>query len=106
MISNRIQRFTLKSLSFLMSTPTAQAAITILQYQLTAARVSRDRVNEAFMIYNKENFPYQWASVKITFGTAHLDRVLGEKAENLETAIAAYESALTVCTYKAFPSLL
>jgi hypothetical protein len=36
-------------------------------------------------------------------GEAYQDRIRGERAENLEQAIAAYEAALEVYTRKAFP---
>jgi predicted LPLAT superfamily acyltransferase len=36
-------------------------------------------------------------------GNAYKNRIRGERAENLERAIAAYEAALTVYTREAFP---
>jgi CHAT domain-containing protein len=36
-------------------------------------------------------------------GNAYLDRIRGDKAENLENAIAAYQEALKVRTFEAFP---
>jgi tetratricopeptide (TPR) repeat protein len=36
-------------------------------------------------------------------GNAYRDRITGDRAENLETAIAAYQAALQVCTREAFP---
>ena len=39
-------------------------------------------------------------------GNAYSDRIRGERAENLEAAIAAYRQALEVCTRQAYPSRL
>ena len=36
-------------------------------------------------------------------GTAYNDRIQGEKAQNIEQAIACYESALIVLTREQFP---
>ena len=37
-------------------------------------------------------------------GNAYCDRIRGERAENLEQAIAAYQQALEVYTRQAFPA--
>ncbi|MEG3973157.1 tetratricopeptide repeat protein, partial [Microcoleus sp. herbarium8] len=36
-------------------------------------------------------------------GNAYSDRIRGEKAENIETAISAFQAALEVYTREAFP---
>jgi hypothetical protein len=45
-----------------------------------------------------------WAGGQLTLGTVYGTRIRGERAENLEAAIAAFEQALTVYTRAAFPT--
>ncbi|NCS29298.1 MAG: DUF3110 domain-containing protein [Microcystis aeruginosa F13-15] len=57
----------------------------------------------ALNIFTFKNFPEQWAETNNGLGIAYFDRIRGEKAENLEKAIAAYTEALKVYTFNAFP---
>ncbi|MFM6346236.1 MAG: tetratricopeptide repeat protein, partial [Dolichospermum sp.] len=50
-----------------------------------------------------EAFPQDWAWTQNNLAVAYSSRIRGEKAENLETAIAACNEALKVYTFKAFP---
>ena len=50
-----------------------------------------------------QQFPEQWAITQINLGNAYLERIEGERAENLETAIACYEDALIILTQQEFP---
>ena len=54
-------------------------------------------------VYTREAFPFEWATTQNNLGTAYYDRIRGEKAENLERAIAAYLASLEVRTREAFP---
>jgi len=47
--------------------------------------------------------PEQWAKTLIDLGNAYTERIRGDRSENLEQAIAAYQSALQVFTREAFP---
>jgi tetratricopeptide (TPR) repeat protein len=47
--------------------------------------------------------PDEWAGTQSNLGNAYLLRVSGERADNLERAIAAHEAALTVLTHEAQP---
>jgi tetratricopeptide (TPR) repeat protein len=44
-----------------------------------------------------------WANTQNNLGNAYSDRIKGDKAENLEQAIACYRSALKVYNFDAFP---
>ncbi|MEH1857828.1 MAG: CHAT domain-containing tetratricopeptide repeat protein, partial [Nostoc sp.] len=44
-----------------------------------------------------------WAMTQNNLGNAYKDRILGERAENIELAIAAFSAALSVLTRSAFP---
>jgi len=44
-----------------------------------------------------------WAAIQSNLGAIYSDRIRGERAENLERAIAALEDALTVFTREASP---
>ena len=45
----------------------------------------------------------KWAQTQNNLGNAYSDRIKGEKADNLELAIASYTAALEVYTRQAFP---
>jgi tetratricopeptide (TPR) repeat protein len=45
----------------------------------------------------------QWAMTQNNLGSAYSDRIIGDRAENIERAIAAYNLALTVRTPEALP---
>ncbi|MBD2255382.1 hypothetical protein H6G14_29650, partial [Nostoc parmelioides FACHB-3921] len=49
-------------------------------------------------IYNRPAFPEKWATIQNNLATAYSDRILGNRGENLEKAIAAYSAALEVYT--------
>jgi tetratricopeptide (TPR) repeat protein len=57
----------------------------------------------ALQVYNREDFPQNWASTQNNLGAAYSDRIRGERVENLEKAITAYELALQVRTREDFP---
>jgi CHAT domain-containing protein len=48
-------------------------------------------------------FPNEWATTQNNLATAYCERIRGERADNLETAIACYRDALKVRTFDAFP---
>ncbi|MEH2000141.1 MAG: tetratricopeptide repeat protein [Nostoc sp.] len=47
--------------------------------------------------------PQYWATTQNNLANAYMERIKGDKAENIENAIAAYTAALTVYTPSAFP---
>ncbi|MEH2222895.1 CHAT domain-containing protein, partial [Nostoc sp.] len=47
--------------------------------------------------------PVDWAMTQNNLGNAYRNRILGERAENIESAITAYAAALSVYTRSAFP---
>ncbi len=47
--------------------------------------------------------PVEWATTMMNLGNAYSDRIRGERAENLEQAIAHYQQALEVMTPEALP---
>jgi CHAT domain-containing protein len=51
----------------------------------------------------KENFPIQWATTQNNRANAYSNRIKEDRAENLENAIAGYESALEILTKENFP---
>ncbi|GAB4208753.1 MAG: hypothetical protein Fur006_67940 [Coleofasciculaceae cyanobacterium] len=54
-------------------------------------------------VYTRETFPEQWATTQNNLGNAYGDRIHGDRAENLERAIASYEAALQIRTREANP---
>ncbi|MEG4359112.1 CHAT domain-containing protein, partial [Microcoleus sp. Aus8_D1] len=48
-------------------------------------------------------FPQDWAMTQNNLAIAYRNRIRGEKAENIERAIASYTAALTIYTDNAFP---
>ncbi|TAF91046.1 MAG: CHAT domain-containing protein [Oscillatoriales cyanobacterium] len=54
-------------------------------------------------IYTRDAFPEDWARSQNNLANAYLYRIRGEKAENLEAAIAAFEASLEIWTRDAFP---
>jgi hypothetical protein len=50
-----------------------------------------------------KKFPQDWARIQNGLGNAYWERIRGERAENLETAIACYQEAFKVYTFAAFP---
>ncbi|MEI8397003.1 MAG: CHAT domain-containing protein, partial [Rhodospirillaceae bacterium] len=53
--------------------------------------------------YTRETNSEKWAITQNNLGIAYRNRIRGERAENLERAIQAYQEALTVYTREAFP---
>ncbi len=54
-------------------------------------------------VTTREAFPYDWALTQMNLGNAYRDRIKGDKADNIEQAINAYQQALEVRTREAFP---
>ena len=54
-------------------------------------------------VKTREGFPYDWAKTQNKLGNAYRNRILGDKADNIEQAIIAYQQALEVTTRQAFP---
>ncbi|MEJ6483324.1 CHAT domain-containing tetratricopeptide repeat protein, partial [Nostoc punctiforme UO1] len=57
----------------------------------------------ALTVYTRNAFPENWATTQNNLGNAYRNRIFGERAENIEEAIAAYSAALEVYTRSAFP---
>jgi len=61
--------------------------------------------NEAALkTFTQDEFPEQWASAKMNRGSAFVNRILGDRAENLETAISCYQCAFNIFEKKVFPA--
>jgi membrane-associated protease RseP (regulator of RpoE activity) len=56
-------------------------------------------------IFKQETFPQEWAQTQNQLGIAYWSRTGGDRADNLEKAIAAYEAALTVRTREGLPEV-
>jgi CHAT domain-containing protein len=54
-------------------------------------------------VLTQTDFPINWASTQNNLGAAYRNRIRGDKAQNIEVAIAAYEQALLVRTQTDFP---
>ncbi|MEH2150877.1 CHAT domain-containing protein, partial [Nostoc sp.] len=54
-------------------------------------------------VRTRSAFPVDWAMTQNNLGAAYGDRILGERADNIELAIAAFSAALEVRTRSAFP---
>uniref|UniRef100_UPI0035C9E925 CHAT domain-containing tetratricopeptide repeat protein n=1 Tax=uncultured Nostoc sp. TaxID=340711 RepID=UPI0035C9E925 len=59
--------------------------------------------NQVLEIYTRDAFPLDWAHTQINLGLAYWNRIEAERAENIETAIAAYNQVLEIYTRDAFP---
>ncbi|MEH2382064.1 MAG: CHAT domain-containing protein, partial [Nostoc sp.] len=57
----------------------------------------------ALTVYTREALPQQWAMTQHNLANAYRDRIKGDRAENIENAIAASTAALTVYTREALP---
>ncbi|MEM8677592.1 MAG: CHAT domain-containing protein [Cyanobacteria bacterium P01_G01_bin.67] len=55
-------------------------------------------------VYTQDSFPYKWAMTQNGLGTAYQDRILGDRKDNIESAIIVYKAALTVYTEINFPN--
>ncbi|MBS9769996.1 MAG: CHAT domain-containing protein, partial [Trichodesmium erythraeum GBRTRLIN201] len=58
---------------------------------------------QALLVRTQTDFPMDWAMTQNNLGNAYSDRIRGDKAENIEAAIAAYQQALLVRTQTDFP---
>ncbi|MCC5631930.1 tetratricopeptide repeat protein [Nostoc sphaeroides CHAB 2801] len=66
----------------------------------------------AMQVCSRDRFPEQWGKIQNNLGIVYRDacggqsqRILGDKAENLEKAIACYQNALSIRTREDFPEL-
>lgn len=66
----------------------------------------------AMQVFTRDQDPEQWAQVQNNLGIVYRDacggqsqRLAGDKAENLEKAIACYQNALSIRTREDFPEL-
>ena len=57
----------------------------------------------ALTIFTFEAFPQEWAGTNNNLAATYINRIRGEKAENLEKAITACQEALKVFTFDVFP---
>jgi tetratricopeptide (TPR) repeat protein len=53
--------------------------------------------------FSRELYPEEWLRVKLSLASAYFDREQGNRAENVEQSIQAYEAALTVLTPSSKP---
>jgi tetratricopeptide (TPR) repeat protein len=56
-----------------------------------------------FVLHNGNSNSELWAQTQNNLANAYLDRIKGDKVENLEKAIAAYQLALNIRTLENFP---
>lgn len=54
-------------------------------------------------VRTREAFPQDWAATQNNLGNAYAQRIRGNRTENIETGIKAFEAALSVRTRDAFP---
>ena len=54
-------------------------------------------------LYNRQDYPVDWAMSHNNLGLAYWERIKGNKVENIEKAIQSYNKALKVRTRKDFP---
>ena len=57
----------------------------------------------ALAVLTFSDYPNDWARIKNSLGIAYQNRIRGERADNLESAIICYQEALKVYTFTAFP---
>jgi CHAT domain-containing protein len=60
-------------------------------------------LNQALEVLTRPSFPVDWAMVQNNLGNIYIDRVVGERVENLEVAALHYQRALEVYTFEDFP---
>ena len=58
----------------------------------------------ALIVYNHDEFPFQWSGIQNNLGIVYNDLHSGDREANLRFAIACFESALTIWTRDDFPS--
>ncbi len=61
------------------------------------------RFKDALTVYTPQSFPERWARVMLNLGIAFSRRSAGDRAENIEQAIAAYQSGLSFYTRDSDP---
>jgi tetratricopeptide (TPR) repeat protein len=61
-------------------------------------------IKEALQVYTQDEFPVNWARVKMNLANAYLHRLQGDPNENLEIAIAAHQAALQIFNQDEFPT--
>jgi tetratricopeptide (TPR) repeat protein len=59
--------------------------------------------DEADALLTRQAMPIEWATTMMNLANAYSDRIRGDRADNLERAIAAFQDALQVHTREAFP---
>jgi exopolysaccharide biosynthesis polyprenyl glycosylphosphotransferase len=57
----------------------------------------------ALEIYTRPKFPEHWAMLQHNLGLAYLDRIKGERGDNLQRSIECYHNSLEVFTQDKFP---
>jgi tetratricopeptide (TPR) repeat protein len=60
-------------------------------------------LRSALAVFTRQRYPLQWAGIQSNMGTSVEERHNGERAANLEAAIACFNSALEVYTREATP---
>ncbi|MBD2451427.1 CHAT domain-containing protein [Nostoc sp. FACHB-152] len=80
--------------------------------QVENAELAIQAGEAAMRVFTRDQDPEQWAQVQNNLGIVYRDacggqsqRILGDKAENLEKAIACYQNALSIRTREDFPEL-
>lgn len=61
-----------------------------------------DAFRTALEIYNRQNFPVEWARTQYVLGIVYCARVEGERKRNIEQAIDAFRAALEVYSFSDF----
>jgi CHAT domain-containing protein len=54
-------------------------------------------------VYTRDTFPQDWAETQNNLANAYSNRIRGDRADNIERAIATYSNVLTVYTRDTFP---
>ncbi|MGH1395738.1 MAG: hypothetical protein ACRAVC_17185, partial [Trichormus sp.] len=57
----------------------------------------------ALTVRTREALPVEWAATQNNLANAYKERIKGDRADNIEKAIAAFTEALTVRTREALP---
>lgn len=60
-------------------------------------------LNNLLKVFEKNNFPYQFASIQQTLGSAFAALTSGDKEENIRNAISAYSNAADIFIKKDYP---
>ena len=67
-------------------------------------RLRRSRYQQQCLTVSTQTaMPIEWAQTMMNLATAYSNRIRGDRAENIEQAIAAYQQSLTVRTQTAMP---